>query len=63
MTLREAKEELKKACDHIFNVEKAMALGSETRRIGYRARLAVADFDNNIRSQINGNPDRVIDDL
>ena len=64
MTLREAKGELLKAYEHIYNVEKAMNVRtSDTRRVGYRVRLALADWDNQLRAAVNNDNDKTIDEL
>lgn len=59
MTIQEAKSDLATACNYIFEVEKQMDEKSNIRRLGYRARLAVAEFDNAIREQGKDTPEDI----
>lgn len=64
MTLREAKAELAIAYEHIYNVEKALNVNtSHVRRAGYNVRLALADWENQLRTATNNDNSKTIDSL
>ena len=48
MTKQEAKDKLRRASELIFEVEKEFVEGEFPRLHGYRARLALATFQDNI---------------